>query len=74
MNLYDYMRANKITQQQLADLISKDTPYEPATQGAVSQWLNDGLPPKRVPQLVKIFKGDLSYHDLDPDRFPMEAA
>jgi DNA-binding transcriptional regulator YdaS (Cro superfamily) len=37
------------------------------TQQAVSQWFKKGVPPARIPKLIKICNGEVTERELRPD-------
>jgi len=61
--LADYLKLDGQSQTSLARKLS-------VTQGAVSQWLKDGVPAERVRDIVATTRGVVSAHDLRPDLYP----
>jgi DNA-binding transcriptional regulator YdaS (Cro superfamily) len=41
-------------------------------QQSVSDWLSRGIPPRRVPQLVKLMNGKISPQELRPDIYDID--
>lgn len=63
MTLPEYLAAKKISQ---ADFGARCG----VTQGAVSQWVRDGVPRERVVMVVAMTEGEVSAHDVAPDMYP----
>lgn len=44
------------------------------TGSALNKWNKHGVPPRRVPQVVAVMRGAVSYHELRPDLYPRPQA
>lgn len=66
MDLREYLKSTGLSQARLAEIINADG-WRTVTQGAISQWLDSGVPPARVPQLVRISGGQMTAKELRPD-------
>jgi DNA-binding transcriptional regulator YdaS (Cro superfamily) len=40
------------------------------TGSALNRWNKTGVPPRRVPQIVAVMNGAVTYHELRPDLYP----
>ena len=67
MNLAKYLKEQGLTQEEFARILTEDSPDATVTQSAISQWLNEGVPPKRVWQLLRVSNGLMTQEALVPD-------
>ncbi|WP_435102307.1 transcriptional regulator [Arhodomonas sp. AD133] len=68
MDLHTWLCQPKNTQSGLAEKITR-LGYRRVTQGAVSQWLRNGVPPIRCRQIEYATGGAVTAEELRPDVF-----